>query len=545
MNRFFLFFSFLFLLTFSCSQQEPLVGSLDQQCPLPQTYTPAQGNYIITKSTKVGYPEGNQALQRSAELLAAGISEASGLNIPATSRPGRHAVVLSLDPTATEGLEGFQAEEGYSLSVSPERIEIKAATEKGVFYGVQSLLRALPVNDGRPMALAAAQVKDWPRFAFRGFMVDVGRHYFSPEYLKKLIDIMALHGINEFHWHLTEDQGWRLPVPGYPRLTEVGSVRKGTITEPGSGVCDNVPVSGYYTADEIKDIVAYAAERYIEVIPEVDLPGHMMAALASYPELGCTGGPYEVEWRFGVFEDVLCAGKDATLQFAKDVLGTVMDLFPSRYIHIGGDECPKDRWKKCPHCQARIKALGLKPKGGKSAEEQLQTWFMGEVEKVILDRGRKMLAWDEILEGTPAPTTTVMGWTSPEASRRAASEGFSAIVCPIQHLYFSNPRINRMTGLESIGRVYNLDPLAGLSATEASRILGLEACIWTEWVADGAKMEWEMLPRIAALAELQWSSAESRDMEAFLPRLRHMTELYTARGWNWKEDIAEAWNVKK
>ena len=543
MNRI-LSFSILFfsLFFFSCSREEPILGSPGIQCPVPQEFTSTAGYFDITKRTTICYPEGNESLQRSAALLADAISGEAGFPVKISARPGRHSIVLSLDNSAVEGLEDFQVQEGYTLSIVPERIEIKAVTEKGIFYGVQTLIRSLPLNDGRPLALEACEVKDWPRFPFRGFLVDVGRHYFAPDYLKKLIDIMALHGINEFHWHLTEDQGWRLPVAKYPRLTEVGSIRKGTITAPGSGVCDNVPVGGYYTADEVRDIVSYAADRYIEVIPEVDLPGHMLSALASYPELGCTGGPYEVEWRFGVFPDVLCAGKDVALQFAKDVLEEVMDLFPSRYIHIGGDECPKDRWRKCPHCQARIRALGLRPKDGKSAEEQLQTWFMGEVEKSILARGRKMLAWDEILEGTPAPTTTVMGWTSPGASARAAREGFQTIVCPIQHLYFSNPRINKLQGLESIGRVYNLDPVAGLSEEEAKRVLGLEACIWTEWVADAAKMEWEMLPRIAALAELQWSSAESRDMESFLPRLRHMTELYQARGWGWKEDISEAWN---
>jgi hexosaminidase len=275
---------------------------------------------------------------------------------PALSEKGR--IVLSIDPTLPE--------EGYRIQCRKNGIHITGGSGKGVFYGTQTLYKALPVHSqGRP-ALPAATVQDTPAFSYRGFMVDVGRHYFDIGYLEELLDIMALHGINVFHWHLTEDQGWRIPVPAYPRLTEVGAYRTRSILEPGSTQFDTIPVQGHYTREEMEHLVRYAADRQITVIPEIDMPGHMLAALASYPELGCTGGPYAVAERFGVFADVLCPGKDATLDFAKAVLEEVMDIFPSQYIHLGGDECPKERWESCPDCQARIRELGLRTCRGKA-----------------------------------------------------------------------------------------------------------------------------------------------------------------------------------
>ena len=375
-------------------------------------------------------------------------------------------------------------------------------------------------------------------------MIDVGRHYFSVPYLKKLIDVFAMHNINYFHWHLTEDQGWRLEIKKYPMLTQIGSKRKETILPTNKNEFDGVPVSGYYTQEEAREIVKYAADRYITVIPEVDMPGHMLAALASYPELGCTGGPYEVATRFGVFEDVLCAGKAQTLQFAKDVMDEIMDIFPSEYIHIGGDECPKNRWKVCGNCQKKIAELGIQELPKHSKEEQLQTWFMGEIEKQIRNRGRKMMGWDEILEGTPSKDITVCGWTSVNASIRSAREGHPTIVAPISNFYFSNPRINKIEGIPSIQRVYDLDPCSDkLTPAEQKNIIGAEGCIWTEWVKDAEKMEWELLPRLAALSEVQWTAKDKRNLENFFPRMLHMQDLYRLYGLNYKADIEDA--VKK
>ena len=496
--------------------------------PLPKTITAYGGApFVFSRRTAIQAPE---ELQTTALLLANALEEATGWR-PALSDKGR--IVLSIDPSLPE--------EGYRIQCRREGIQIAGGSGKGVFYGAQALYKALPVApQGRP-ALPAATVQDAPDFPYRGFLVDVGRHFFDIDYLEELIDIMALHGINVFHWHLTEDQGWRIPVPGYPQLTETGSYRSRTILEPGSTQFDTIPVQGFYSRAEMERLIRYAAERQITVIPEIDMPGHMLAALASYPELGCTGGPYAVAERFGVFEDVLCPGKDATLDFARAVLEEVMDIFPSEYIHLGGDECPKDRWRVCPDCQARIRALGLKDLPGKSKENQLQTWFMGHMQEVLRAHGRRMMGWDEVLEGTPDPDVTVLAWTSPKAVLQSAREGHPTVACPIQHLYFSNPRWNRLTGRESVSRVYDFEIVPReLSEEERQNIIGAEACIWTEWVADSTKLEWEMLPRIAALAELQWGS--EKDLDAFLPRLQRMTRLYDRRGWNWKEDIAEAWD---
>lgn len=308
---------------------------------------------------------------------------------------------------------------------------------------------------------------------------------------------------------------------------------------------DSIPVSGYYTQDEAREIVRYAAERYITVIPEIDMPGHMLAALASYPELGCTGGPYEVATTFGVFRDVLCGGNEKTLQFAKDVINEIMDIFPSPYIHIGGDECPKYHWKTCEKCQQKIKELGLKDSEKHTKENQLQAWFMGEVEKEIHKRGREMMAWDEILAGNPAKSTIVMAWTSPEARLKSIEGGYRTIACPISNLYFSNPKYNQLKGLSSIERVYLFEPVPKEATSEQKEnLIGAQGCIWTEWTKERMKMEWQMMPRIAALAEIQWSKPENKDIQDFLRRLKHQIDIYKLYGYNYKEDIHEALDNK-
>ena len=443
---------------------------------------------------------------------------------------------MGLDPSIPQ-------KEGYVLNITSNQVTVNGQTEAGVFYGVQTIHKALPITNGKALgALPAGTVKDFPQYGYRGFMIDVGRHFFSVDYLKELIDVMALHNINIFHWHLTEDQGWRIEIKKYPKLTEIGSVRKETITAPGSGKFDGTPVSGFYTQEEAKEIVEYAKERFITVIPEVDMPGHMLAALASYPELGCTGGPYEVATKFGVFREVLCGGNEKTLQFAKDVINEIMDIFPDApYIHIGGDECPKAEWKMCPTCQAKIRELGLRDTKEHSKENQLQVYFMSEVEKEIAKRGKKMLAWDEILEGNPDPkTTTVCAWTGVPASIKSAKLGHQTIVCPISHLYFSNPGYNRLKGVSSVGRVYNFEPASPeLTDEEKQNIIGVQGCIWTEWTKDSLKMEWQMMPRIAALSELQWSNPAQKNLDNFLGRLRHQLDLYNLYGLHYKEDIED------
>ena len=522
----------------SCSQKEVTLGDLEV-IPLPNEVSQVNDgtSFVIDESTTICYPEGNEKMKRNAEFLAAYIKQvaATEVRLSADAKGGDNSIVLSLDNTLSN-------DEGYELSVSKEQISVKGKTEAGVFYGIQTLHKALPVTDGTTLAaIPCGSVKDYPRFGYRGFMVDVGRHFFSVDYLKEIIDMLALHNVNYFHWHLTEDQGWRIEIKKYPKLTEIGSKRKGTIKERGSKELDSIPVSGYYTQEEAKEIVRYAAERYITVIPEIDMPGHMLAALASYPELGCTGGPYEVATNFGVFRNVLCGGNEKTLQFAKDVINEIMDIFPSPYIHIGGDECPKYHWKTCAKCQKKIRELGLKDSKEHTKENQLQAWFMGEVEKEIQKRGREMMAWDEILAGNPAKSTIVMAWTTPEARLKAIENGYRTIACPIQHLYFSNAKFNQLRGLSSIERVYLFDPVPdGATPEQAKNIVGAQACIWTEWTKDSVKMEWQMMPRIAALAEIQWSKPENKNMQDFLKRLKHQLEMYKVYGYNYKEDIHEA-----
>ena len=459
----------------------------------------------------------------------------TGTVVKTSTQGGDNTIQLVLDPSVAQ-------KEGYELEVTARQITVKGSTEAGIFYGIQTLHKALPVTAAsQAPAIPAGTVKDHPSFDYRGFLVDVGRHYFSVDYLKEVIDMLAMHNINYFHWHLTEDQGWRIEIKKYPNLTKIGSHRRATMIGWDVEGDDQTPVDGFYTQEEAKEIVRYAADRFITVIPEIDLPGHMLAALASYPELGCTGGPYEIPVRFGVFEDVLCGGNEKTLQFAKDVLEEIMDIFPSEYIHIGGDECPKARWEKCPKCQAKIRQLHLKSTQKHSKEDQLQVYFMAEVEKVITARGRKMMGWDEILNGNPAKSVTVMAWTSPKASVRSARLQHKTINCPISNLYFSNPRWNKITGMNSVARVYNYDILPNeLSEADKKNIIGAQGCIWTEWTKDSVKMEWQMMPRIAALSELQWSNPEKKNLDCFLKRLQHQLELYTAHGYHYKQDIYEA-----
>lgn len=521
----------------ACGTQEIQTGSLSV-IPLPQevTETPSAAPFVINSSTTICYEEGNEKLASTARLLADYIKEVTGTEVKTATKAGKNSIVLGINPSIGH-------KEGYELNVTADAVTLTGATEAGVFYGCQTIHKALPITGGKALAsLPAGEVKDFPQYNYRGFMIDVGRHFFSKEYLKKLIDVMALHNINYFHWHLTEDQGWRIEIKKYPKLTEIGSHRKETMIAWGSDEYDGTPVSGYYTQEEAKEIVAYAAERFITVIPEIDMPGHMLAALASYPELGCTGGPYETATRFGVFKEVLCGGNPQTLQFAKDVVNELMDIFPDApYIHIGGDECPKAEWKKCPKCQAKIKELGLRDTKEHSKENQLQVYFMSEVQKEIAKRGKKMLAWDEILEGNPDPeTTTVMAWTSVGASVKAAKLGHHTIVCPISHLYFSNPGYNRLKGISSVERVYTFEPQSEkLTPEEKKNIIGVQGCIWTEWTKDSVKMEWQMMPRIAALSELQWSNPAKKDLGGFLDRLRHQLDLYGLHSCHYKEDIED------
>ena len=395
--------------------------------------------------------------------------------------------------------------EWYSLSVTAKTITINAVEEAGLFRGSRTLIQLL--QQGRTTgSLSCLTISDHPRFPWRGMHLDVCRHFFPVEFVKKYIDLLARYKMNSFHWHLTEDQGWRMEIKSHPKLTEVGAWRKGSQVGPYSRrEYDSIPYGGFYTQDEIREVVAYAAARHINVVPEIELPGHAMAALAAYPHLGCTGGPYEVQKGWGVFEDVFCAGNDSTFDMLEDVLVEVMELFPSPYIHIGGDECPKEAWKSCSKCQARKKAEGLKD------EHELQSWFIQRIEKFVNAKGRKIIGWDEILEGGLAPNAAVMSY---------------AVMSPGSHCYFDHYQGDpaneplAIGGYTTVQKVYSYEPIpAELKPEEHQYILGAQGNVWTEYILTPEHVEYMAVPRMLALAEVLWTPKEKRNEADFIARL--------------------------
>ncbi len=512
-----------------------------QVIPLPQQVAGVQGaDFRLDKNAKILYPENNEALKRNAEFLAEYVGQMTGLRLqtaPGTGTDARGNIVLAT---------GLAAEnpEAYRLQVTADGVTITGASEAGVFYGIQTLRKALPVTDGAAL-LPQVEINDWPRFGYRGAHLDVSRHFIGVDSVKRFIDMLALHNMNRFHWHLTDDQGWRIEIRKHPRLTEVGSVRKATVVGHNTGVYDSVPHSGFYTQDEAREIVAYAAERHITVIPEIDLPGHMLAALTAYPQLGCTGGPYEVWGQWGVADDVLCAGNDSTLRFIEDVLAEVVEIFPSEYIHVGGDECPKVRWKACPKCQARIKALGIKGDTKHTAEEYLQSFVINHAEKFLNARGRQIIGWDETLEGGLAPNATVMSWRGVEGGIEAARQGHQAIMTPTTYLYFDyyqSKDVDRepmaIGGYVPVEMVYNYEPVSpALSPEEAKYIIGVQANLWTEYIPNFRQVEYMELPRMAALAEIQWSDPTQKNYELFLARLPKLVRIYDLLGYNYATHV--------
>ena len=507
-----------------------------QIIPMPQEIVTAQGNPFILKSgVKILYPEGNEKMQRNAQFLADYLKTATGKDFAIEAgTEGKNAIVLTLG-TANENPESYQ------LKVAGDGITITGPTEAGVFYGIQSLRKSLPVAVGADISMPAVEINDAPRFGYRGAHFDTSRHFFTVDEVKTYIDMMALHNMNRFHWHITEDQGWRLEIKKYPKLTEIGSKRTETVIGRNSGEYDGKPYGGFYTQEQAKEIVAYAAERYITVIPEIDLPGHMQAALAAYPELGCTGGPYEVWRQWGVSEDVLCAGNDQVLKFLEDVFTELIAIFPSEYIHVGGDECPKVRWEKCPKCQARIKALGLKSDDKHSKEERLQSFVINHIEKFLNDHGRQIIGWDEILEGGLAPNATVMSWRGEKGGIEAAKQKHDVIMTPNTYLYFDYYQAKDVDnepfgigGYLPLERVYSYEPMpASLTPEEQKYIKGVQANLWTEYIATFPHAQYMVLPRWAALCEIQWSSPEKKNYADFLSRLPQLIKWYDAEGYNY------------
>lgn len=508
--------------------------------PLPGSINGIKSaDFKLTGQCLINYPTSNSDLERNAMMLSQYVEELTGMHL--STRPSLNTkdnagnITLMLDPK-------MPSNEGYSIVVTARGVEISGKTPAGVFQGIQTLRKSLPVGNTASVSLPAAQVASSPRFGYRGMHLDCVRHFFGVETVKRYIDIMALHGMNRLHWHLTDDQGWRIEIKKYPRLTEVGGWRNGTTLGHNSPVNDGIRYGGYYTQDEIRDIVRYAADRYITVIPEVDMPGHMVAALTAYPELGCTGGPYEVWGRWGVADDILCVGKDNTLQFVKDVLDEVMQLFPSEYIHIGGDESPRVRWQECPLCQQRIHDIGLKAQGKQSAEALLQGWFTTQVQNYLAGHGKHIIGWDELLGCDVDASATIMSWRGAEPGAQGAMSGHDVIMTPVGPLYFdyyqTSETWNEPTafgGCNTLKKVYDFEPVAdGLTEEAKQHIIGVQANLWTEYVTCEPQIQYQVLPRMAALAEVQWLQPEQKNYTDFKARLTQLVEIYKRYNWTYR-----------
>ena len=425
--------------------------------------------------------------------------------------------------------------EEYTLKINNGKAQIKGGSEAGVFYAQQTLEQILVQCEGS--VVPNLYIEDKPYFGYRGAMMDCSRHFFSVDEVKKFIDIMAVHKLNTFHWHLTDDQGWRIEIKKYPKLTEIGSWRKETLVghyRQKPRTFDGTPYGGFYTQDDCREIVSYAASKHITVIPEIEMPGHSVAVLASYPEFGCTGGPYEVRTIWGISKEVLCIGKDETMQFLKDVLDEVCEIFPSEYINIGGDEAPRDEWKKCELCQKRIADNGL------ANEAELQSWLVREIEKYLAAKGRRIAGWDEILEGGIDKTATVMSWRGAKGGKTAAKLGNDAVMCPNKFFYFdyyetTNPEANgeplSIGHCVSLKKSYSFDPFEDLTPEEAAHIKGVQANMWAEYTPTFEVEQRRMLPRFCALSEIAWNPLGRTSYEEFLGRVsKGMRPVYDKRG---------------
>lgn len=477
---------------------------------------------------------------------------------------GQLAAASAKEPGSSQARFIFEKDpnlacEEYSIETSGKKVRIKAAGLNGVLYAIETLKQMLPEEihtaqaaEDEDWKLPYMKIQDKPRFSYRGMHLDVSRHFFDMDEVKKYLDIMAIHKMNVFHWHLTDDQGWRLEIKKYPELTQIGAVRKQTVIGHArdSRKYDGTPYGEgmYFTQDQVKEIITYAASKGIEVIPEIDLPGHMLAALATYPELGCTGGPYDVWGLWGIADDVLCVGKESTMKFLEDVLAEVADLFPSEYIHIGGDECPKVRWETCPHCQAKIAESGYQDDGKHKAEHYLQSYVTNRMEQFLAGKGKKIIGWDEILEGEIAPNATVMSWRGVDGGLEAVRMGHDAIMVPYTHLYFdyyqSKDTANEpfaIGGYVPVELVYSFEPFTEeMTEEEKNHILGIQANLWTEYITSDAQLEYMLLPRMSALSEIQWCEPENKNYDRFLDNMEDMAEIYDILGYNYAKHIFTA-----
>jgi hexosaminidase len=481
--------------------------------PQPMAIETRPGAFALGDSTAILVSGKDSEVGVVAEYLAMQLRESTGLSL-AVKEAGAGQAALQSAITLSIATDASLGDEGYELAVESSGVSLKAAKACGLFRGTQTVRQLLSGggaagNASGPWPLSAVRIIDRPRYPWRGMLLDCGRHFMTKDFVKRYIDLLAYHKMNVLHWHLTDDQGWRIEIKKYPKLTEIGAWR-------GKG---KERYGGFYTQEDVREIVAYAKSRYVTIVPEIEMPGHSLAALASHPELSCTGGPFSVGTQWGVFDDVYCAGSDSTFEFLQEVLSEVIALFPSEYIHIGGDECPKVRWEKCPRCQARLKAEGLKD------ERELQSYFIHRIEKFLNDKGRRLIGWDEILEGGLAPNATVQSWRGMDGAVTAAKSGHGVIASPTSHCYLDYaqeeaPGEMLIMGFLPIETVYSFEPTpAGLTPEQALHVLGAEGNIWTEH-APQARVDHQVFPRLCALAEVTWSPKAARKWDDFDRRMR-------------------------
>jgi len=514
-----------------CSKPQPPIRP--HIIPIPNELTLEKGVFILDKNVSL---YADTKLAAIADFFNAYLKENVGYSLNLQSKPATKAILFKLDET-------IENEEGYELMVDTSQISIKAKTAKGAFYAMQTFRQLLPPTiESDQIAIRNVNIKDAPRFVYRGMHLDVARHFFSVNFIKKYIDMMALLKMNTFHWHLTDDQGWRIEIKQYPELQKVAAFREETLIghyNDSPQQFDGKKYGGFYTQEEVKEIVNYASERQITVIPEIEMPGHAQAAIAAYPKLGCTGEKIKVATKWGVFEDIYCPTEE-TFTFLEHVLDEVMPLFPGKYIHIGGDEAPKTRWKACEHCQALIKKEGLKDEHG------LQSYFIARMETYINSKGKQIIGWDEILEGGLAPNATVMSWRGTSGAVEAAKSGHDVIMTPTSHAYFDYYQSENgeeplaIGGYLPLEKVYSFHPIPKeLTEEESKYVLGAQGNLWTEYIPTSEQAEYMAFPRMIAMAEVVWSNPKRRDYQDFAYRLSHFHKWLDALYINYANHLYE------
>lgn len=548
--------------------------------------------FVLSGSTVICYDAANAQMVRNAKFLQQYIKEATGIEVSIKpfdkpAAPGQkhygmyksfnnlqNAILLRVHERENNGKDAecnevgvcfSKNKEAYKMVVTNKTIVINGGSEAGVFYGIQTLRKALPVawansqlsceetsaatnksvESYKSITVPACQISDAPRFAWRGMMLDCSRHFWSVDEVKQFIDILALHNCNTFHWHLSDDQGWRIEIKKYPNLTKIGSMRKETVIGRNPGKWDGKPYGGFYTQEQVKGIVKYAAERFITIVPEIDMPGHMTAAIASYPWLSCSGEPKDVWTQWGISDGILCVGKETTFEFVRGVLDELMEMFPGKVIHIGGDECPETNWAKCPLCQEVIKREGYATDAKSSADRKLQYYFTGRIDKYLASKGREIIGWDEIQGGDIAKDDIIMSWQGEVGGMTAVRNGHDAVMAPNTYLYFDYYQAKdtakepfAIGGYIPVQQVYSYEPVPiSLSKEEAQHIRGLQANLWTEYITTFKQAEYMILPRLAALCEVQWSQPQNKNYDSFLLRMNNMRKFYDLYGYNYAKHI--------